>query len=60
MDNWLEPALDYITQWLEYQMRETEQPGCVIAVVHKGQVVLERAFGYADIVERVPLTPRHR
>jgi len=60
MDNWLKPALDYIPQWLEYQMRESEQPGCVIAVVHNGKVVLERAFGYADIVGRAPLTPRHR
>jgi CubicO group peptidase (beta-lactamase class C family) len=60
MDNWLKPALDYIPQWLEYQMRESEQPGCVIAIVHQGRVVLERAFGYADIVGRVPLTPRHR
>ena len=57
MDHWLKPALDYIPQWLEYQLRETEQPGCVIAVVHKGQIVLERAFGYADLVGRVPLTP---
>jgi CubicO group peptidase (beta-lactamase class C family) len=60
MDSWLKPALDYIPQWLEYQMRESEQPGCVIAIVHKGKVVLERAFGYADIVRRTPLTPRHR
>lgn len=59
-EDWLEPALDYILQWLEYQMRETEQPGCVLALVHDGRVVLERAFGYADIVGRVPLTPRHR
>jgi CubicO group peptidase (beta-lactamase class C family) len=60
MDDWLKPALDYIPQWLEYQMRETEQPGCVIAIVHKSNLVLERAFGCADIVEREPLTPRHR
>src|SRR5215831_815973 len=60
MDNWLEPALGYIPLWLEYQMRDTEQPGCVIAIVHKGRVVLERAFGCADIVSREPLTPRHR
>jgi D-alanyl-D-alanine carboxypeptidase len=60
MNNWLKPALDYIPQWLEFQMRETEQPGCVIAIVHKGRVVLEQAFGYADIVSRAPLTPRHR
>jgi CubicO group peptidase (beta-lactamase class C family) len=60
MDNWLKPALDYIPQWLEYQIRESEQPGCVIAIVRKSRVILERAFGYADIVGRVPLTPRHR
>jgi CubicO group peptidase (beta-lactamase class C family) len=60
MDDWLKPALDYIPQWLDYQMRETEQPGCVIAIVHKGEVVLERAVGSADIVSRAPLTPRHR
>src|SRR6516225_6875412 len=60
MDDWLKPALDYIPQWLEYQMRECEQPGCVITIVHKDQVVLEQAFGHADIVSRTSLTPRHR
>ena len=59
MANWLQPALDYIPQWLEYQLRDTEQPGCVIAIVHKGRVVLERAFGYADIVSGVPRTNPH-
>jgi CubicO group peptidase (beta-lactamase class C family) len=60
MDDWLQPALDYIPQWLEYQMRESEQPGCVLAVVHDGRVVLEQAFGHADIVSGAALTPRHR
>jgi CubicO group peptidase (beta-lactamase class C family) len=60
MDNWLKPALDYIPQWLEYQLRDTEQPGCVIAVAHKARIVLERAFGFSDLVSRVPMTPRHR
>jgi len=60
MDDWLAPAFAYIPQWLEYQMRQSEQPGCVLALVHDGRVVFERAFGHADIVSRVPLTPRHR
>ena len=60
MDDWLAPALDYIAQWLEYQMRESEQPGCVLALVHDGRVVFDRAFGHADIIDRVLLTPRHR
>jgi CubicO group peptidase (beta-lactamase class C family) len=60
MDDWLKPALDYIPGWLDHQMRDTEQPGCVIAIIHRGKIVLEQAFGHADIVDRVPLTPRHR
>jgi D-alanyl-D-alanine carboxypeptidase len=59
-EDWLEPALDYIPQWLEYQMRESEQPGCVLALAHDDKVVFERAFGHADIVGRIPLTPRRR
>jgi D-alanyl-D-alanine carboxypeptidase len=60
MKDWLQPALDYIPQWLEYQMRDSEQPGCVFALVHDGKLLFERAFGHADVIGRVPLTPRHR
>lgn len=57
---WLNPALDYISRWVEFQMRQHEQPGAVIAIAHKGKVVLEEAFGHADMIEGVRLTPRHR
>lgn len=60
MDRWIAAALDYVPRWIEHQMRITEQPGCVIAVAHKGQVLLERAYGYADQVRGIELTPRHR
>jgi CubicO group peptidase (beta-lactamase class C family) len=60
VDNWLKPALDYIPQWLEYQLRDTEQPGCVIGIVRQDEVLLEQAFGHAEIVSPAPLTPRHR
>lgn len=40
MDRWIAAALDYVPRWIEHQMRITEQPGCVIAVAHKGQVLL--------------------
>jgi CubicO group peptidase (beta-lactamase class C family) len=56
----LRPALDYIPRWLDYQMRLSEQPGCVIAIVKQGSTVFEQAFGHADILTKVPLTPRHR
>jgi len=57
---WLPPALDYIPQWLAYQMRVTEQPGCAIAIAWRGEVVLQAAFGHADLAAGEALTPRHR
>lgn len=60
MDRWLAAGLEYLSDWLEFQMRATEQPGCAIAVVQRGQVVLERAYGHADAIRRRELTPRHR
>ena len=60
MASWLKAALAYVPEWLDHQMRLTEQPGCSIAVVHKGKVVLERAFGLASERTGEKLTPRHR
>jgi CubicO group peptidase (beta-lactamase class C family) len=57
---WLAPALAYIPQWLEYQMRSTEQPGVTLAVAYRGEVVLDIAFGWADQLAGKALTPRHR
>ena len=60
MQAWLNEALDYIPGWLDYQMRQSRQPGCAIAVAHKGKLVLQRAFGFADATAKKKLTPRHR
>jgi CubicO group peptidase (beta-lactamase class C family) len=60
MDKWLPPAIDYIERWLDYQMRQSEQPGCVVAVAQRGKLLLELAFGHADLAAGSPLTPRHR
>jgi CubicO group peptidase (beta-lactamase class C family) len=56
---WLKPASEYIPRWLEFQMRLHQQPGCVLALAHRGRIVLDQAFGYADAVKRTALTPRH-
>ena len=58
--DWLAPALAYIPQWLDHQMRVSEQPGCQIAVAWKGEILLEAAFGHADLASGEALTPRHR
>jgi D-alanyl-D-alanine carboxypeptidase len=60
LDRWLAAALDHIPRWIEHQVRLTEQPGCALCVVRRGEVVLEAAFGHADLSTGERLTPRHR
>jgi len=57
---WLAPALDYAQQWLSFQMRLSGQAGCALAVAHRGDVVLDTAFGQANALTGEKLTPRHR
>ena len=60
MSEWLPHALAYADSWLSHQMRVSEQPGCSVAIMHGGDLVLERAYGFADLAEKTLLTPRHR
>ena len=60
MEAWQQPAIDYIRSWLEFQLRASQQPGCIVAIAHRGRVVAEYAFGYANLVTGEKLTPRHR
>ena len=60
MDAGVKAALAYVQHWLAHHVRLTQQPGCAIAVAHKGRVVLERAYGHADLIKGRKLTPRHR
>jgi CubicO group peptidase (beta-lactamase class C family) len=60
LERWLGAALDYIPRWIEHQMQRSEQPGCVVAIADKGRIVLEEAWGHADLARDEALTPRHR
>src|SRR5262249_36095751 len=60
MDAWLRPAADYIADWLEFQLESAQQPGVIIAIAHRGEIVAEHAFGLADLDTGEKLTPRHR
>jgi CubicO group peptidase (beta-lactamase class C family) len=60
MEPWLQHAVDYIRDWLEFQLRASQQPGCMIAITHRGKVVFEHAFGTANLDTGEKLTPRHR
>jgi D-alanyl-D-alanine carboxypeptidase len=60
LDAWLDAATEYVGKWIEFQMKEVDQPGCVVAIVHDSQVVFEMTFGVADRETGEPLTARHR
>src|SRR5450631_115922 len=60
MEPWLRSATGYIRDWLEFQLRASEQPGCIVAIAHRGKVVAEYAFGHANLATGEKLTPRHR
>ena len=60
MDKALAAALDYIPRWLSFQVEQSRQPGCAVAVRHNGGLVLDAAFGLADVKAAAKLTPAHR
>jgi CubicO group peptidase (beta-lactamase class C family) len=60
MDDWLQRFLAYIPGWIDFQLRQSEQVGCIVAVVHEGELALEHAVGVANLTTGEPLTPRHR
>ncbi|MBN9062382.1 MAG: serine hydrolase [Rhizobiales bacterium 65-9] len=60
MDKWLSAALEYVPQWLDFQMEQAEAPGCSLAIARDGKVIFEKVFGSADLRAKTPLTPRHR
>nr|WP_231168532.1 hypothetical protein [Bradyrhizobium sp. 41S5] len=49
MHQFLNAALPYVPRWVDYQMQHLMQPGCVVALAHRGEVVLEQAFGVANL-----------
>lgn len=59
MKPWLPAALDYVGSWLDFQRRHHQQPGCAVAIASGGKIVLEAAFGAADLATGEALTPRH-
>src|SRR6202158_41612 len=56
----MQSAIGYIRNWIEFQLRGSQQPGCIVAIAYRGKVVAEYAFGHANLASGERLTPRHR
>ena len=53
-----DPALGSRVDSLFAQWRGPASPGCAVGVSQRGRVVLERAYGMADVESGTPMTPR--
>lgn len=58
-DKALKRSLDYIDSWLQLRYEHSKDPGFVVCVSRKGQVLLNRAYGYADLEKKQKMTPQH-
>ncbi len=52
-------SIKFINSWLAFRYEREEIPGYVVAITHKGKVVFNEAYGYANLEKQTKLTPRH-
>lgn len=55
----LDHSLEFIKSWLGFRYERAEIPGYVVAIAYKGEVLLNEAYGYADLEKKIKLTPQH-
>lgn len=55
----LDRARGYLSSWLAYRRRYANITGYAVAISWRGELVLNEAFGYADLRGLVELTPAH-
>jgi CubicO group peptidase (beta-lactamase class C family) len=60
LEPWLQSATAYIRNWIDFQLRASQHPGCIVAIAHRGKIIAEYAFGHANLATSEKLTPRHR
>jgi CubicO group peptidase (beta-lactamase class C family) len=60
VEPWMQPAIGYLRNWFEFQLRVTQRPGCIVAIAYRGKLVTEYACGHANLATGEKLTPRHR
>ena len=52
-------AIAYAKWWLRERYEEETVPGFVVAVSHQGELLMNEAYGYADLERKIPMTTGH-
>ncbi len=55
----LDKSIDYISSWLRFKYDREEIPGIAVAIAHKNKVILNEAYGYANLEKKEKLTADH-
>lgn len=55
----LNHARDFIQSWLQLRYDGGDIPGFVVAIAHKGEIIMNEAYGYADLERKIKMTPQH-
>jgi len=53
-------AISKSKAYVEHFMDSTKVPGMSLAVLHKGQIIWSKGFGYSDIELKVPVGPKSK
>ena len=58
----LAAVIDIYESWIRFKMRQNQQPGLAVGLVHNGELIWGRGFGYADLDKKsaVALDTRFR
>lgn len=56
----LEQSVALVKTWLPARFASADLPGLAVAVSHRGSLLLNEAYGWADVEQAVPLTPAHQ
>ena len=55
----LDKSIKYVGSWLRFKFDREEYPGLVVAIAHKGKVIFNQAYGYANLEHKEKLTTDH-
>lgn len=55
----LDHSVKFIDSWLQFRYDRETVPGYTVAIAHKGKIVFNKSYGYANLEHKTKLTPDH-
>lgn len=50
-------ALEVFDAWVDWTVRQRDQPGVSIGIVHDQDLIWSKGYGFANLAKRIPATP---